>query len=220
MTAPAAPSAYVPQKIAPPANPTPAQFLAVVNELLGRNPPQGRMAMLAQHFRPIGIWPGQTEVWADLPEVVRSEWSGAWATLRAKLLLPATLQTRRVGGWEFPPAEVGNWGDNDLLRAAVALRGIAALDGQEALYLSTYVDIDGQVLEGSGTYRVRFPPGGLPARGFLSLTLYEALPDGRFFLVGSSIINRYSIGNRTVGLQKNSDGSIDILVQQRASGNH
>ena len=45
--------------------------------------------------------------------------------------------------------------------------------------------------------------------------MYEALPDGRFFLVGSSI-NRYSIGNHTAGLLKNSDGSIDILVQQRA----
>ena len=45
--------------------------------------------------------------------------------------------------------------------------------------------------------------------------MYEALPDGRFFLVGSSI-NRYSIGNRTAGLLKNSDGSMDILVQQRA----
>lgn len=130
-------------------------------------------------------------------------------------MMPTTLQTRLVGGWEFPLPEVGNWGNNDLLRATVALRGIAALDGQEALYLSTYVDIDGRVLEGTGTYRLRFPPGGLPARGFWSLTLYEALPDGRCFLVGSSI-NRYSIGNRTVGLQENADGSMDILVQQRA----
>ena len=45
--------------------------------------------------------------------------------------------------------------------------------------------------------------------------MYEALPDGRFFLVGSSI-NRDSIDNHTAGLLKNSDGSIDILVQQRA----
>ena len=50
---------------------------------------------------------------------------------------------------------------------------------------------------------------------FWSLTLYESLPDGRYFLVGSSI-NRYSIGNRPAGLLKNSDSSIDILVQQRA----
>ena len=137
MTAPAAPSAYVPQKIAPPANPTPAQFLAVVNEAHGRNPPQGRMAVQAQQARSIGIQPGQTEVWAALPELVRNDWSGAWAAIRAKLMAPTTLQTRLVGGWEFPPPEVGNWGSNDLLRATVALRGIAALDGDEALYLST-----------------------------------------------------------------------------------
>ena len=45
--------------------------------------------------------------------------------------------------------------------------------------------------------------------------MYEVLPDGRFFLVGSSI-NRYAIGNRTGGLQKSADGSMDILVQLRA----
>ena len=118
------------------------------------------------------------------------------------------------------------------MRATVALRGIAALDTSETLYLSTFADAAGGVLDGRSRYRVRIPAGGLraevqisyvsggpagglPVSGFWSMTLYEELPDGRFFLTDNPI-RRYSIGDRTAGLRSNPDGSLDVLVQADA----
>ena len=215
ITAPEPASAYPRQRRAPPAQPTPAQFLSVVNEFLGRNPPQGRMATIATGARALGIAPGQPEAWAALAEPVRQAWTTHWEALRARLLQPTTLQSRVIGGWEFPPPGVGTWGDNDLLRATVALRGIAALDLAETQYLAANADAEGRPLDGAARYRLRIPPGGLPVQGFWSLTMYEALPDGRYFLVDNPI-RRYSVGNRTQGLKANPDGSIDILMQRDA----
>jgi hypothetical protein len=125
------------------------------------------------------------------------------------------VSVRRIGGWSFPPRVEGDWSGNMLLRASVALRGIAALDTLEALYLSTFADADGAALDGRARYLVRIPAGGLPVWGFWSMTLYEETPDGRFFLTDNPI-RRYSIGDRTAGLRSNPDGSFDVLVQADA----
>jgi hypothetical protein len=45
--------------------------------------------------------------------------------------------------------------------------------------------------------------------------MYQAEDDGRYFLVDNPI-RRYSIGDRTPGLVKNPDGSIDIMIQHNA----
>ena len=47
--------------------------------------------------------------------------------------------------------------------------------------------------------------------------MYELMDDGRLFFVQNPI-NRYAIGDRTSGLKKNADGSIDILIQHEAPG--
>jgi hypothetical protein len=43
--------------------------------------------------------------------------------------------------------------------------------------------------------------------------MYEPEDDGRYFFTANPI-NRFSIGDRTPGLVKNADGSIDILIQR------
>ena len=45
----------------------------------------------------------------------------------------------------------------------------------------------------------------------------ELMDDGRLFFTANPI-NRYAIGDRTSGLKKNADGSIDILIQHEAPG--
>ena len=146
---------------------------------------------------------------------MRAGWTAAWPALQAALRDPATLRACTVAGWEFPPPEVGQWGHNLLLRATIALRGIAALDLSETLYMSTFVDIAGQPLDGRAHYRVRLPAAGLPVRGFWSLTLYEVMPDGRFFLADNPIA-RHSIGDRTAGLVRGAGGSVELQVQPEA----
>ena len=80
------------------------------------------------------------------------------------------------------------------------------------MYFHANFDARGERLSGQHAYRWRVPPGGVPADAFWSLTLYEAMPDGRFFLVDNPI-RRYAIGDRTPGLAVDRDGSFEVLIQ-------
>ena len=51
-----------------------------------------------------------------------------------------------------------------------------------------------------------------PVRAFWSLSAYEITSDKRRFFAENPI-RRYSIGDKTPGLQHNQDGSLDILIQ-------
>jgi hypothetical protein len=74
------------------------------------------------------------------------------------------------------------------------------------------------MITGEGPYRLHFDADKLPAvNAFWSLTMYEATADGQFFLVANPI-NRYSIGDRTPGLKKNPDGSLDIWITRADPG--
>jgi len=211
ITAPQPASAYPVQHVQPTKEPGPEVFLAVIREMLQRNPPRGAMLHRTAAAAELGIGADARD-WTDLPADVRAGWTAAWPALQAALRDPATLRAHTVAGWEFPPPEIGQWGDNLMLRASNALRGIAALDITETLYLSTMVDIAGQPLDGRERYLGRLPAAGLPVRGFWSLTLYEAMPDGRYFLADNPIA-RYSIGDRTDGLVSGADGSIELQLQ-------
>ncbi len=213
ITAPRPAADYPAQRVQPPKDPDPAAFLSVVNEVLQRNPPQGAMAAKAVAAAPLGI--GGKAAWAELPADVRAGWAARWTALNAELQNPANLRQRLHKGWEYPPPDAARWSQDDLLRATIALRGIAALDPDETLYLSTFVDADGQPLSGQQRYCLRIPPGGVPVRGFWSLTMYEVLPDGRFFFTDNPL-GRYAVGNRSKGLQVRPDGAIDLAVQADA----
>ncbi len=70
---------------------------------------------------------------------------------------------------------------------------------------------DGQGLfNGDGLWRLTLP-AQLPLDGFWSLSMYEATPDGQFFFTDNPL-NRYAIGDRTRGLTRNADGSLDIWI--------
>lgn len=120
---------------------------------------------------------------------------------------------RTVEGWNYPAPQLGNFGDDYLYRAAVALAGLGALEPAEAVYLSCSTDRDGRPLSGSERYRLTFPPDGLPpARAFWSLSMYQATAEGRAFFVENPI-GRYAIGDRTEGLRRAADGSLSLVLQ-------
>jgi len=192
---------------ASPAPADPAQFLAVVNEMLRRSPrATGRFARAAR-FRALGIGTD-----APPPAALLKPWAD---------FLPKGLADLREGflfrdlvrdGWTYQPRGVGEFGTNDRLRAMIALGGIAALGEKEAMYFHANFEQGGARLSGEHAYRWRVPAGGVPVRGFWSLTMYDPQPDGRYFLVDNPI-GRFSIGDRTPGLVRNADGSLDILIQ-------
>ncbi len=186
----------------------PANFLAVVNDMLARSPGGlGHMAR-ADNYAKAGVGAGVTAS-ADLLAM----WKAYLPTGIAKLKEKFLFRDLTVNGWGYQEQGVGEKDATDLLRSAIALGGLAALPEAEAMYFQATTDGDGAALTGASRYVWRLPPGGVPADAFWSLTMYEAEADGRFFLVENPI-RRFSVGDRTQGLVKNADGSVDILIQR------
>ncbi|KPM53635.1 hypothetical protein CcI49_35565 [Frankia sp. CcI49] len=105
--------------------------------------------------------------------------------------------------WKIDDREAGY-----LARALAARAGLWGNHGYEAAYPMTYTDSDGDQLDGHGRYTIRFDQEP-PVDAFWSITMYD-LPG--FHLVANSA-NRYSIGDRTPGLQRDGDGSLTIVIQ-------
>ncbi|HEX3365525.1 DUF1254 domain-containing protein [Phenylobacterium sp.] len=122
-----------------------------------------------------------------------------------------------VAGWTYPRGDIGVWGQDYDFRAVVALGGLAALPPVEAMYLRPVGDGGPGTMLG-GNYRLSFAAGKLPpVDSFWSITMYEATSDGQFFLTENAL-NRFSIGDRSPGLKKNPDGSLDIWIGRNDPG--
>jgi hypothetical protein len=98
-------------------------------------------------------------------------------------------------------------------RSVAARAGLWGNHGYEANYQLIYVDADDQPLHGAHRYELHLPVPP-PVEAFWSLTMYN-VPE--FYLVENPI-NRYSIGDRTPGLQYGADGSITLYLQKDSPG--
>jgi hypothetical protein len=97
-------------------------------------------------------------------------------------------------------------------RAAAARGGLWGNHGYEATYAMAWTDADGDPLDGAhNRYELRLSPPP-PVDAFWSLTMYDATD---FYLVANPI-DRYSIGDRTAGLETDDDGSVRIYIQRDA----
>jgi hypothetical protein len=186
----------------------PANFLGVVNDILARSPGGKGQTARAPQFASFGI---TSTASPELLAQWRAYLPGGLAKLKDKFM----FQDMVVNGWGYQEKGVGDFGTNDFLRAGIALGGLAALGEEEAMYFQSTKDETGTPLSGEGKYVWRVPASGIPVDSFWSLTMYQAEPDGRYFLVRNPI-NRFAIGDRTRGLVKNADGSTDILIQREA----
>jgi hypothetical protein len=118
-----------------------------------------------------------------------------------------------VNGWSVN-AGFGMFGADYLFRAATTKAGFGANIGQEAVYPIAFVDSSGKPLTGANNYTIHFEPGQTPpANGFWSITMYNNLS-----LFVDNPINRYNVGMYTEGLKNNTDGSLDIYVQNSSPG--
>ncbi len=184
----------------------PENFLALVSEVIARSPEGEGEIRRAPRFAAQGI--GAQEPSAEQLEYWRAMIPAGLAALRERFRFRDLI----VDGWSYQPPGIADFGDNDELRAAVALGGIAALGEAEAMYFHSNFDAEGERLTGDHRYRWRAPPGGVPVDAFWSLTIYTVTPEGRYFFVENPI-NRYSIGDRTPGLVVEADGSLEIAIQ-------
>ncbi len=122
-------------------------------------------------------------------------------------LIEAHTRSQGRKSWGYS-LKLGVYGDDWLMRATTAMKGLGALRADEAVYAMADFDADGQPLTGAGSYELRFPAGHLPpAQAFWSVSLYG---EDRFFTANA--IGRYAIGDRTPGLRYEADGSLAIAI--------
>ncbi|HRI19509.1 MAG TPA: DUF1214 domain-containing protein [Panacibacter sp.] len=114
---------------------------------------------------------------------------------------------KKVNGWNMSPLMNDYFGDDYLLRAAWARKGIYLNSPVEAYYPATTIDGDGELLDGNNNYAITFPADALPpANYFWSLTMY----DGITGLMVDNDLKRYSISDRTKGIVYNKDKSLTL----------
>lgn len=146
------------------------------------------------------------------PEV-QAAWRRRLPVLHEGLEVGLRYGARTVGGWAMPSPRLGDYHGDEPLRAAVALGAFGALPPVEALYLSLEAGPDGAPLTGAKRWKLDVPP--IETQGSWSLSMYEKDADGRLFFT-SNPIGRYAVGDRTPGLQRQADGSMQLLLQHEA----
>jgi hypothetical protein len=183
-----------------------AGFIGYLNFLLGLVAPHPSEADLYERFAEIGIAAGRP--WD--PDVVPAD---TLAAIEAGVQDGLSDIAEKAA---HTTSSLGLFGSRDdlgqdyLTRAVAAQMGIYGQVAQEAVYGGSRLDAEGQPLSGDRRYVLRFAKSELPpARFFWSITLYN-LPDRHLV---SNPIDRYSIGDRTPGIEYGSDGSLEIRLQ-------
>lgn len=182
-------------------------FFDELGKAMMLTPPRPADRAAVEQFSNIGLTP---EHGFDLESLDEATIMGlSRAVTAAELMIDGAANTRGVlaNGWFFN-TEAGVFGNDYLFRAAVAKWYMGANVPEEAMYYVGKTNSKGEPHGGKNRYRLHFedPP---PAKAFWSLSIYNS-SDGSFV---DNELNRYSIGDRTEGLRKNTDGSLDVYIQ-------
>lgn len=128
-------------------------------------------------------------------------------------LFDFNLDSFSIGAIDKPEWKIDDRAKAHVVRAVAARLGLWGNHAYEALYAMLWVDDRGERLTGANRYVLHFGEQP-PVEAFWSLTMYDAV---NFYLVANPI-KRYSIGDRTPGIQYNDDGSLDIYLQHESPG--
>ncbi len=202
--------------LTPESQKTSADFFNVMDFVLRYAPAPASEKALRERFRKIGLGTNKPFDAAKLSPEMRTAFeqgmADAWADF-AKLKKRMDAKEVTSGDMFGTRASLKN---NYLYRMAGAIVGIYANSKQEAMYPFYATDGDGQKLDGSKRYKLRFAPGQLPpVNAFWSLTMYE-LPAS---LLTANPINRYLINSPMLPqLKRDADGGITLLIQNESPG--
>lgn len=204
----------------PPVPPVPAgerfdpmgslDFFVLLNRWLRQNSARPDEGALVGMFDQVGIGPKHEFSPDRLDAPTRRGLERAIAEGQALLRAGANRPLQDVrNGWIFP-LSLADYGYDYLLRAGVVYGGYANRP-EETVYPARTVDSGRQPLTGARRYVLRFAPGQLPpARAFWSISAYDL----RTLKLIENPLRRYSIGDRTPGLRKAADGSLEIHIQK------
>ena len=216
-TAPeAAPAIQFIKPLSPAEQRTSPEFFNILNFVLQFCPTVPSETELMARFDKIGVGAGKTfdvaKLTPEMKSAIEQGMADAWADMAA---LQKRIDAKEVTlGEMFGTREYLK--NNYLYRMAAAVNGIYGNSKQEAMYPIYAIDSDGQKLEGTKRYTVRFAPGDLPpVNAFWSLTMYE-LPAS---LLVANPLNRYLLNSPMIPqFKRDADGSITFYIQNESPG--
>jgi len=188
-------------------------FLTVFAQASRGNPPHANDNPILHRMRRIGIEPGKSVSFGEIPSEVRRAIDEAWPAALERIKAVGPRSGVAMNGWRLNLTAIGTYGADYLHRAGVAYFGFGANTVDDAVYPGAFADEVGNRFSSEEQYAIHFEKDELPpVRAFWSLTLY----DGRQ-LFAANPINRYALGDRD-DLQFNSDGSLDLYIQRSSPG--
>ncbi|HTT29486.1 MAG TPA: DUF1254 domain-containing protein [Solirubrobacteraceae bacterium] len=210
-----------------PSVPEDLRFFEQLRMWMAAFPPSARDQAYQRRFAPLGLFEAQSP-YTDGSGAKADMLRGALGVARQKMEEALKGDTSPIqNGWSLTYHvfdynldffEVGALDDDAwkltdgtmryAQRALAARAGLWGNHGYEAAYAMVYLDGDGDPLDGANRYELRFEREP-PVDAFWSVTMYD---NTDFFLVANPI-NRYSIGDRTPGLQRDADGALRIALQ-------
>jgi hypothetical protein len=188
-------------------------FFKTLSKLMVANPPPAADAPALAQLAKIGVVPGQEFDPTKLDPAVAQGLEKSMQIAMEKVQAASKQAGKPVNGWYIPPKNVADFGTDYGLRAVVALIGLGANIGADAIYPNAFTDGDGKPLNGANRYVLHFNKGETPpANAFWSLTMYNAQS---FFV--ENPLNRFNISS-WMPVKYNPDGSLDLYVQKDSPG--
>ena len=178
----------------------PAEYFATLQRLLESDPPPATDQRMLRRL-----------------EALKTDSAEVAAGVEQARMIARMARGRQtfVQGWSYTRPNLGDYDQDYLYRAVIALMGLGALPVAEAMYLRAEGDGDG-VFTGDGPWRLTLP-ANLPLDAFWSLSMYETTPDGQMFFTENPL-NRFAIGDRTPGLKRDADGAVELWISRADPG--
>lgn len=186
-------------------------YFSRLAHLMKDNPPAAVDAAMVKTLTFLGLQPGQP---FDFRRLDADAARGLQATMGAfDKLQRGVKDLKTYDGWIVMPGNMGDYGTDYTTRAGIALVGLGAIQPQDVVYPTAFLDGDGKVLDGGNRYVLHFGKGRTPpANATWSVSMYD--PQG-FYV--PNILNRYNLA-AWMPLKYNGDGSLDLYVQANSPG--
>jgi hypothetical protein len=198
------------------ANMNAATFFQTMMIAMYMNPPLLEDPAINIRLAALGLVPSQNFNFYNLNTSAMQalEYSVKYGPKRIKAKGIENYKKNNRNGWNIILKNIGFYGVHYMQRAIIAMEGIGANLPQDSVYGDTFTDKDGKPLKGNNYYVIHFDKRQLPpVNAFWSITLYNT----KGFLVKNAI-NRYAISPHLGKLKYNSNGSLDIFIQNQSPG--
>lgn len=175
-------------------------------QLLKDNPPAFFDDAMVSKLKTLGIVPGQNfdihKIDPDIAKELRNA-MGAFGKLEA-----GVKELKTDNGWIVMPKNMGNYGADYETRAGIAMVGLGAIQPEDVVYPTAFIDGDGEPFDSANRYVMHFEKGQTPpTHATWSVSMYD--PQG-FYV--PNVINRYNLA-KWMPLHYNQDGSLDLYIQ-------